>query len=109
MSSIKALETLSGSISASCSLKGTISAEISLTGELSCVGGLAGTISIAKEYDAYAGNYEVTPQAFEPQILPTNNRVLKEDIIVREVPFYETSNTSDGTTAYIGKDIQNGI
>lgn len=96
---IKALETLSGSISA----------ESSLTGELSCVSGLSGKVSVTKEYDVYGGEYTVIPKAFEEQVLPTSNRVLKEDVIVKEVPFYEVSNDSDGMTAYIGKDVENGL
>lgn len=99
MGSIKALETLSGSISA----------ESSLAGELSCVDSLSGKLSVTKEYDVYGGEYEIVPKAFEAQVLPTSNRVLKEDVIVKEVPFYETSNDSDGITAYIGKDVENGL
>lgn len=99
MGDIKALEILSGSISV----------ESSLTGKLSCSGGLAGKVSVTKEYDVYGGDYTVIPKAFEEQILPTSNRVLKEDVIVKEVPFYEVSNDSDGMTAYIGKDVKNGL
>lgn len=55
------------------------------------------------------GEYQVVPKAFEQQVLPTSNRVLKEDVVVREVPFYEVSNESDGVTAYIGKDMGNGL
>lgn len=99
MGSIKALETLSGSISA----------ESSLSGELSCISGLSGKVSVTKEYDVYGGEYTVIPKAFEEQVLPTSNRVLKEDVIVKEVPFYETGNDSGGITAYIGKDVENGL
>lgn len=99
MGDIQALETLSGSISA----------ESSLAGELSSVGGLNGKVSVTREYDIYGGEYRVVPKAFELQVLPTSNRVLKEDVVVREVPFYEVSNDSDGVTAYIGKDMENGL
>lgn len=99
MGSIKALEALSGSISA----------ESSLTGGLSCVGGLSGKVSVTKEYDVYGGEYTVIPKAFEEQVLSTSNRVTKENVIVKEVPFYETSNDSGGITAYIGKDVENGL
>lgn len=99
MGSINALETLSGSIAA----------EASLSGVLSCVGGLSGKVSITKEYDIYDGDYKIVPGTFGEQVLPTSNRVLKEDVVVKEIPFYETSNDSGGITAYIGKDVENGL
>ena len=99
MGSINALETLSGSIAA----------DVSLSGILSCAGGLNGRVSVTREYDVYSGEYQVVPKAFEQQVLPTSNRVLKEDVVVKEVPFYETSNDSGGITAYIGKDVENGL
>lgn len=92
MGSINALETLSGSIAA----------DVSLSGILSCVGGLSGKVSVTKEYDIYGGEYKIVPKTFE-------ERVLKEDVVVKEVPFYETSNDSGGITAYIGKDVENGL
>ncbi len=79
MGSINALETLSGSIVA----------EVSLSGILSCAGGLSGKVSVTKEYDDYEGEYKIIPKTFAEQVLPTSNRVLKEDVIVKEVPFYE--------------------
>jgi hypothetical protein len=99
MGNINALETLSGSIAA----------DVSLSGVLSCVGGLSGKVSVTKEYDIYGGEYKIVPKTFEEQVLPTSNRVLKEDVVVKEVPFYETSNDSGGITAYIGKDVENGL
>lgn len=99
MGSINALETLSG----------FIAAEASLSGTLSSVGGLAGKVSVTKEYDIYDGEYKIIPRIFEEQVLPTSNRVLKEDVVVKEVPFYETGNDSGGITAYIGKDVENGL
>lgn len=95
MSGIKAIESLTGSISAECTL----------SGKLSCKGGLSGKISIMREYDYYGGSYKVIPKAFESQALQTTNKVLGEDVIITEVPYYETSNTSNGTTAYIAKEV----
>lgn len=95
-----------GSISALGTLAGAVSAEASLSGKLSSGGGLSGSISIALAYD---GSYTIVPDAFETQTLPTRNRILSEDVVVREVPFYEAGNDSDGMTAYIGKDVENGL
>lgn len=50
----------------------------------------------------YDGPYDVTPMPYTMQILPTSNLVMSEDVNVREIPYYETSNTSGGYTATIG-------
>jgi len=50
----------------------------------------------------YDGPYEVTPMPYTMQILPTSNLVMSEDVNVKEIPYYETSNTSGGYTATIG-------
>lgn len=94
MSGIQALESLTGSISTKCTL----------SGKLSCGCGLSGKISIMREYDCYAGAYKVIPQAFHAQALETSNKLLREDIIIPEVPYFETHNDSDGVTAYIAKE-----
>lgn len=85
MDGIQALGSLSGKLSGSGSLKGTI------------------TISATGRADAYTGDYEVTPQAFQSQTLETANKLLKENIVIGPIPYYETSNESDGMTAYIAK------
>jgi len=95
MSGIQALESLTGSISS----------ESTLFGKLSCNSGLKGKLSIMKEYDKYDGDYKVIPRAFIEQSLQTANKVLSEDVVVKEVPYWETSNTSNGKTAYIAKEV----
>jgi hypothetical protein len=94
MSEIKSFESLSG----------FISSESSLFGKLSCLGGLVGKLSVAKEYDVYSGEYKVVPKAFDEQTLRTANKLLGEDIVVSEVPYFEVGNNSNGVTAYIAKE-----
>lgn len=48
----------------------------------------------------YDGEYEVTPTASE-QHLDTANKLLKRDVTVHEVPYYQTSNESGGYTVSI--------
>lgn len=94
MSSIKAFESLSGRVSSGCTLSGT----------LSCEGGLSGKVSIPSNYERYErydGNYEAVPNAFNTQTLPTANKLLTQDVIVKKVPYYETSNIQQGITVYI--------
>lgn len=52
-------------------------------------------------FPVYAGETTVTPKVKESIELETQNKVLLENIIVNEVPYYETSNPK-GTTFIIG-------
>lgn len=54
--------------------------------------------------DPYTGEYEVVPKAFSSQTLETANKVLDENVVVAEVPYFETSNISAGKTAYIARE-----
>ncbi len=82
-----------------------------LTGKLSASGVLFGTISASKvlsahvsmnvEYDQYTGPYEVTP-AVEAQTLNTTNRVMTQDVNIKEIPYYSVSNSAHGETIIIG-------
>lgn len=52
----------------------------------------------------YQGEYVVTPKMFEGTVLPTKEKTMSDDVIVLEVPFYEVSNESGGTTVYIATE-----
>ena len=68
MSSIKAFECLTGHISGLCTL----------SGKLTCFGSLSGKLSAVIDFNAYSGEYEVVPNAFNTQVLPTANKVLSK-------------------------------
>ena len=53
------------------------------------------------EFDWYVGDYEVTPTRTE-QVLPTKHKAMRENVVVNEIPYYETSNPY-GTTFVIGE------
>lgn len=95
MSSIKAFECLTGHISGLCTL----------SGKLTCSGSLSGKLSAVIDFNAYSGDYEVVPSAFDAQILPTANKVLKKDVIIQKIPYFETENLQDGITVYIAKEV----
>lgn len=59
-----------------------------------------GHIYEKKEYEAYKGSYSVTPKVYE-QYLDTTNKIMKDDVTVEAIPYYETSNMK-GTTVIIG-------
>ena len=71
-----------------------------ITGDITYGNGTGETVPIYNE------KYEVTPLAFQQTILSTKNKKLIDDIVIKEVPYYETSNTSGGVTVYIAGDIE---
>lgn len=62
-------------------------------------------IPIGKFYNDYIGPYEVTPNVKEQQILNTTDRVLHKDVTIKEIPYFDVSNTSGGSTVYIGSEV----
>lgn len=54
-----------------------------------------------EKYPDYPGPYEVTPRV-EAQSLSTREQVMREDVIVHAIPYFETTNLSGGYTAIIG-------
>ena len=56
-------------------------------------------------HTVYSGEYEVVPSAFNTQVLPTANKVLKKDVTVQKVPYFETSNVQNGVTVYIAEEV----
>ena len=66
-----------------------------------------GEISSITQYvggEKYEGDYIVTPKVTEQTIL-TKNKVLLEDVSIKEIPFYNVSNSSGGNTVFIGDKI----
>lgn len=63
------------------------------------------TIPNAVGIEVYTGAYEVTPKAWEEQILQTDGKLMTDDVTVFRVPYYETVNLFDGKTAYIAEEV----
>lgn len=62
-------------------------------------------ISEVGDYKEFQGPYVVTPQAEEIS-LPTQDTLLKDNITIESIPFFEVSNTAGGNTIYIGGEIE---
>jgi len=67
---------------------------------------LIGLLSIAgkpiyTEHEKYSGDYVVKPAPFLEQTLETNNKLMQDNVVVLEIPYYEVSNIS-GKTIIIG-------
>lgn len=121
---IRAEETLSGTvstgdISGSLSVFGSVDGSVEgeglvsgvvnpgaegIDGEVSGVGVVSGTLILPDkaEHEIYDGEYEVTPKVREEVVLDTFGKLMKDDVTVKEVPNYQTSNDAGGITFYIG-------
>ena len=98
---INPVQTLQGTISAPSTLKGAINTCPSLIGKINLKENLKGTIIVPSEhYDTYQGSYIVTPH-LTSQTLHTSNLVMENDVIILEIPYFETANET-GDTVYIG-------
>ena len=56
---------------------------------------------IKDTYDHYKGDYTVIPDV-EAVVLPTRDKLMDDNITVFKIPLWEVSNTSGGSTIYIG-------
>lgn len=56
----------------------------------------------------YEGNYTVLPLAFQDTVLLTKNKKMTENVVIKEIPYYEISNSSGGSTVYIAGQIEFG-
>ena len=76
-------------------------------GVLSGSGSFQGEIGVflnAGMPETYEGETTVIPKARKDVLLPTKDTVVREDITVKQVPYYATSNEAGGKTIYIAKE-----
>lgn len=52
--------------------------------------------------DPYEGSYDITPIASADIELATRNKSMTDNLVVRKIPYHETTNLSGGYTAIIG-------
>lgn len=75
----------------------------SLSGNIITLPAISGQLSIGKtDYPIYRGVYQITPLVGLDIILQTSNKLMQQDVIVNEIPYYQTSNLSGGYTVIIG-------
>ena len=61
-------------------------------------------LNLNNQYDYFEGDYFIVPTV-ESQTLETKGKLMKNDINIREIPYYEVSNEASGNTVYIGGDL----
>lgn len=83
-------------------ISGRVSHDGNLQGIITMDGTIGGIVGYRQcvEHPKYQGEYEVTPRSFA-QVLDTDNKLMEDDVNVKAIPYYETSNTY-GETVYIG-------
>lgn len=55
--------------------------------------------------DVYDGPYIVTPMPFQEQVLETQAKIMEQNVHVKEIPYFETTNIQNGYTVYIGSEV----
>lgn len=58
-------------------------------------------IEVEKDVEIYKGSCTVTPKAYEQQ-LKTANCKMTDNVTVKEIPYFEVSNSAGGNTLNIG-------
>lgn len=84
---------------------------IKIRGNITAKSTISGSIShLNKEEPVpkYEGNYTVLPLAFQDTVLLTKDKKMTDNVIIKEIPYYETSNSSGGSTVYIAGQIEFG-
>lgn len=88
-------------------LTGWLTGTECISGTLSPIETLCGEIVVPQylNVEMYPGPYVVTPRAFNPVELETQDKFMTDNVLVLKVPYYETTNLFDGKTAYIAEEI----
>ena len=88
------MNALTGEVLTLPKMSGSVSTPKSLSGNVG-----AKTINIGGR--PYEGDYIVTPKV-DQQKLDTKGTIMRDDVIIEEIPYAEVSNNSGGKTASIG-------
>lgn len=62
-------------------------------------------ISVIDKIETYDGPYVVTP-AIDSQVLPTAQKRMIDNMTVKAIPYFRTSNPQMGETVYIGSEVE---
>lgn len=121
---ISSIKKIDGGVSPNKKISGniTLSEEVGVVGNILPIDRIDGNVSNAQTINGnitygnggdstvpvYDGIYEVTPLAFKQTTLNTNGKLMKNNVLVKEIPYYETSNLSGGNTVYIAGRVEFG-
>lgn len=99
--------TVTGKVLVYKNITGVVTLFQHLSGTISVSQGLTGKISLGYEIhpELYDGQYEAIPMT-TGQTLQTRETFLTDDITITPIPYFDVSNTSGGSTIYIGSKIE---
>ena len=78
------------------SIKGIVKDKLRMTANVN--------IERGSSYPTYSGDYNIIPKT-QSQTLETKNKLMRDDLSIKEIPYYETSNPY-GETIYIGNEVE---
>lgn len=86
-------------------IEGAVVGDGAISGEVMADGEINGMVNYKQctELPTYSGSYTVIPSSQE-QILDTEDKIMEEDVDVKAIPYYETSNEY-GTTIFIAGEL----
>lgn len=61
-------------------------------------------VTVREDVIPYMGEYNITPKV-EAQTIPTAQKFMTDDVQIKAIPYFETSNNYDGETVYIGSEV----
>lgn len=85
-------------------LTGNIIKKADISGRITAKATISGKVGIPYGSNRYTGEYTVTPDAYDEQVLETANKTLLDDVTVQKIPYHETTNLSGGTTIVIAQE-----
>jgi len=84
------------------SITGEIVGVKSIDGELTKISSIAGDlatgVTVYKDIEIYEGSYEVQPLPDSDIVLNTAGKGMTDNLVILEIPYYETTNLSGGYT-----------
>lgn len=97
---------ITGNITSSININGSLSSNSNLIAKVENINNLDASLNIggSGSYLDYSGSYDIIPNQ-NNQTLQTENRVLRQDLLVEKIPYFETSNDY-GKTVYIGSEVE---
>ena len=60
--------------------------------------------TVREDVEPYMGEYKITPKV-DAQTIPTAQKYMTDNVHVKAIPYFETSNNMDGYTVYIGSEV----
>lgn len=61
-------------------------------------------VTVREDVVPFMGEYTITPKV-DAQTIPTAQKFMTDDMKIKAIPYFETSNNFDGETVYIGSEV----